>query len=300
MKYLRHLGLLTAFVWQPAAVIAQYGDGDTLTHEAGHWLGTYHSFPQVVRMGEEDVGFEAEIRACSDHEAEGFVEFTSQDGDVLRLLAVWGDLNSETGAAVLVLIDPTDGPVNAEDLVAAVVQPSSSDPRSLTWDIALPIGRDSPPVFSAAGQIELTRDNGRCEAVDFGQFPGAGLIETPLQDVENPDAPGITAFEARLRVSPDNSASGYVNLHTRSEPVAYDAVFAAGMPDGQRGILIVVFLLQSDREGPLSIDSHLLRAIVRPNGDDVLLWSLRPGTSITEVRQEMLNNKYPENMGHER
>lgn len=57
---------------------------------------------------------------------------------------------------------------------------------------------------------------------------------------------------------------------------------------------------RAERQGPLSIDDHLLQAIVRPVGDedDVLLWSLRPGTSSSAIRQETLNNKYPENMPH--
>lgn len=293
MRYLQPLSLL-------AVLLGSACDARAQQHEVGHWIGLYHSGPQAVRLGDEDVAFEAEIHVCPNHHAAGFVEFAPANGDALRLLPVWGDVNPRSRALVVILIIPSDDPVRPDDLVAAIVQPSLSDPDSLSWDIALPIGLESPPVFSAAGRIDLTRDTGRCEPVDFGQFRGAALIETPLQDVETGEVTGITAFEARLGISPANTSTGYLNIHTRGGAVPYEGVFGAGMPDGQGGVVFVIFLLHAEREGPLSIDDHLLRAIVRPvgDGDDVLLWSLRPGTSINSVRQEMLNNKYPENMPH--
>jgi len=305
MKRIQNLSLLTVLVWllPPAAVFAQ--DGDTLTHEVGHWFSLASPL-QIVRSGDVDLLFEADVTICRDRTNRGFGFVTIGTRDALiELQPVWGGMDQKTHGVILAFTPIIDGPIGPDDLVVLVVQPSVAGGNDrlmvdLSWGLALPL--DPLPPFEVVGTISESSRGDRCEPADFGQFRGSALLSVPLQAVEMPEAGAITALEANLLVYPDNAAAGYVNVHTRLGPVPYDAVFGAGMPDGRGGVVIVVFLLHAERERTLSIDDHLLKVIVTQEaaGGDALLWSLTPGTSTSasEVRTEQLNNKYPENMNH--
>ncbi|QDU39608.1 hypothetical protein Mal4_39540 [Maioricimonas rarisocia] len=281
---------------------------------------------QVLVVDGVEFGFEARIGVCPNHQAKegSFVEFSSPDGDVLRLETVWGTIDRRTDGVVLTFVPVIDRQIGPDDIVAAVVQPAAYDPNVLVWDFAGDRLFDSmlPPPFAADGSIARSKGGRACSPVDYGQLDARVLIDTPAQPVEPLPPSNIVGFEARIGLNRNQTARGFLDVYpARSEPVSYEPIFGAALPrqNAASGIAGFVLMLADHRQAPLNTNDHLLRATVTVDGGkpDCLIWDLVNGESgeangmfdalgeitvsprgaDTAIHQESLNNKYPEKIG---
>ena len=257
---------------------------------------------QEVEVDGVRFGFEAHVAFCANHQPVegGFVEFTSRDGEALRLVPVWGTVDRKTGGVVLTFTPVVDREIEPNDLVVAVVQPSTTDPGCVIWDyVGDSTGNNTlPPPFDAEGTISLSRGGGECAPVDYGQLDAFVLIDTPLQEVEPLPPSNIVGFEARMGLNRNQAAGDPINTDsffdiyyditlrdysgTSTSTVSYEPIYGAAFP-GDDAIIyrVAVILLLADRQAPLNTNDHLLRATVtveRAN-PDCQFWDLTNGES---------------------
>lgn len=309
MRYLPYLCLV-------ALLLGGAGDARAQDHEVGHWPGLWSfnvsSVKQVVRIGDAEFGFEADVTVCLNRKNRGFgfVELSSAD-DVLRLVPVWGSVDRQTRAVVLTFVPVGEPGNNPDNLCVVIVRTSLTDPDRLVWDFAGGGEDDSmaPAPFEAEGTISLSRRGRECEPVDYGQLDALVAIDAPLQPVEPLPPSTIVGFESQFLLDRNQAARGFMDVYLpRSEPVRYEAVFGAAFPgdDDEGSLRVVVILLLADRQAPLNTHDHVLRATVgvHPDDPDGLIWDLVNGDSgevngtfqaVGSIRAEQLNNKYPEN-----
>lgn len=283
MNYVRQIGLV-------ALLLGFAGDARAQEHEVGHWLGLLSfnvvSEKQVVRIGDAEFGFEADVTICLNrtNRGFGFVELSSAE-DALRLVPVWGAVDSRTGGVVLILVIPSGDPLRPDDLVVAVVQRAPADPDCLIWDFsgAQVASRMLPPPFDVEGNISLSRRGERCEAVDYGQLDALVAIDAPLQPVEPFPSSTIVGFESQILLDRNQAARGFLDVYLpRSEPVRYEPIFGAAFPEDDGFIVrTVVILLLADRQAPLNTNDHVLRAtvVVDAANPDAQIWDLVNGES---------------------
>ena len=286
MKYLRQFSLA-------ALLLGFAGDARAQEHEVGHWLGlgsfNVVSEKQVVRIGDTEFGFEADVTVCLNRKNRGFgfVELSSAE-DVLRLVPVWGAVDRQTGGVVLTFVPVVEPGNNPDNLCVVIVQPSLTDPDRLVWDFAGGGEDDSmaPAPFEAEGTISPSRRGRECEPVDYGQLFSHVSIDTPLQPVEPLPPSTIVGFESQILLDRNQAARGFLDVYLpRSEPVRYEPFFGAAFPGEDAALVgVVVFLLLADRQAPLNTNDHLLRATVgvefdQHPGDDGLIWDLINGDS---------------------
>ncbi len=172
---------------------------------------------QEVEVDGIRFGFEAHIAFCVDHHpAEGsFVEFTSRDGNALRLQPVSGTVDWRTGGVVLTFTHVVDRAIGPEDIIVAVVQRSAAEPDCLIWDLAgtVVLSRALPPPFDVEGTISLSRSREECEPVDYGQLDAWVSIDTPLQAVQPLLPSNIVGFESRILLDRNQAAWGFLDIH---------------------------------------------------------------------------------------
>jgi hypothetical protein len=293
------------------------GDARAQEHEVGHWvgLGSFNvvSEKQVVRIGDAEFAFEADVTVCLNRKNRGFgfVELSSAE-DVLRLVPVWGTVDWQTRGVVLTFVPVVERQIGPEDIVVAVVQPSPTDPGCVIWDYVgdSVVNSRLPPPFEAEGTISLTRSGRECEPVDYGQLDAWVAIDAPLQPVEPLPPSTIVGFESQILLDRNQASRGFLDVYLpRSEPVRYEPIFGAAFPEDD-GLIVrtVVILLLADRQGPLNANDHVLRATVgvHPNCPDGLIWDLINGETPVNgtfeaqgqirIRGELLNNKYPDHL----
>lgn len=242
---------------------------------------------QTVNVDGLQFNYEARIAFCDDHRpAPGsFVSFTSPDGDTLRLVPVWGTVDRQTHGIVLTFTPIIDRQTGPEDLVVAVVQQSTADPGCVIWDyIDDVVVASPPPAFDATGSISLSRRGVACAPVDYGQLDVWAAIDTQLQRVEPLPPSNIVGFEAQIRLDREQAARGFLDIHLPGATVSYEPIYGAMFPGiegaAPRGFVIS---LRADRQAPLTINDHVLRASVMPDGSptnpECLIWDLTNGES---------------------
>lgn len=240
---------------------------------------------QLVGIGEDVVGFEADIHLCANGQSKGFgfVEFSSTEGVELRLVPVAGyRLREERGAVLLVLVPVFDrGGVPPPELTVAIVRPIAGSPNFQSWDLKL--GRTSA-VFDVEGTIGTRAGGGRCEPADFGQLPIArAQIDAREQLVDGPG--DIIGMESSLMIRPDNQARGFIDFYRVRQPtLTYQAFYGAAFLDRDTGLIshqVLLLLVDPPSADPLSTDADVLRATVMEdaNDPDCLIWDLVNGTS---------------------
>ncbi len=284
MKHLPHLCLISVCLTTPCAVQAQPGLGDTATHEVGHWLAM-SSPRQIVRFGNVEMLFEADVTICHDRTNRGFGFVTFEtDGSALQLQPVWGGVDFRTGGVVLTFVPVLDREIGPEDIVVAIVHPAIKDPDCLIWDFTGTevLSGILPPVFEAEGTISLSRGGGTCEPSRYGSLRTLLTINVDAQPVDPLPPSGIGGFGARLQLHRDESVRGFLDVYLPRRTVSYEPMFGAAFPgDDEFLVRTIVVLLLADRQAPLNTNDHVLRATVGVEriNPDCQLWDLLNGAT---------------------